>query len=118
MSYMFYNIGELSENTTIIGLQDLDTSSAIDMSYMFSKSKINNLDLSLWNNNNVVRMNNMFEETQFQSLRLDKWSNLPNETLNMFDNILPTSKIFVKDSIIKEELISKVPENVEIITLN
>ncbi len=118
MSYMFYNIGELSENTTIIGLQDLDTSSTIDMSYMFSKSKINNLDLSLWNNNNVVRMNNMFEETQFQSLRLDKWSNLPNETLNMFDNILPTSKIFVKDSIVKEKLISKVPENIEIITLN
>ena len=118
MSYMFYNIGELSENTTIIGLQDLDTSSTIDMSYMFSKSKIDNLDLSLWYNNNVVRMNNMFEGTQFQSLRIDKWSNLPNETLNMFDNILPTSKIFVKDSIVKEKLISKVPENIEIITLN
>ena len=51
--------------TTIIGIEDIDTSSCTDMSYMFKKFKSSKtLDLSKWNTSKVQNVQYMFNEAE------------------------------------------------------
>ncbi len=71
-SYLFYGFSKLAE---IEGLELLDTSQVINMSYMFYNcSQLTSIDLSGWNTSKVTDMSRMFYECkQLTTLDLSKW---------------------------------------------
>ena len=64
MSSMFFYIDSIK----IIGLDKLDTSSVLYMSYMFSASSITDLNIKNFNTKNVVSMQGMFDYLDITSL--------------------------------------------------
>lgn len=147
MSYMFNNIGILSDTVNLIGIETLDTSGVINMSYMFAgvnKTDLN-LDLSSWNISNVTdlsymfsntnlstinlnnwdinkikNMNNMFDTAIFNILKLEKWD-IPTSTKElMFNNISSTSEIFINNDNLKTWILSdtNIPEEIIITSSN
>ncbi|WP_297205368.1 BspA family leucine-rich repeat surface protein [uncultured Brachyspira sp.] len=58
-----------------INLSEIDTSSMIDMSYLFQDSKRKNFDgIETWDVSNVVNMESMFEGAINFDSALDKWN--------------------------------------------
>ena len=57
-------------------------------------------------------MDNMFDGATFDTLRIDNWANLSASKEGIFNNIKQTSKIFVKNNQIKEEI--NLPSNTEV----
>ncbi len=70
--YLFYDFSNLKE---IEGLDLLDTSQVINMSYMFDKcSQLTNLDLNNWDTSSVKYMSYMFDKcSQLANLDLSGW---------------------------------------------
>lgn len=147
MSYMFNNIGVLSDSINLIGIESLDTSGVTNMShmfaginkidlnfdfsswntsnlenssYMFNNSTLSTINLSNWDINKVLNMDNMFDTSSFQSLRLEKWE-IPNSTKNqMLNNISLNSEIYVNNENLKDWIITNtnIPEGINITSLN
>ncbi len=66
-SFLFYNLGVKE----IKGIENLDISEVNSTAYMFSCTRIEELDLSMWDTSNVTNMVNMFggdNNDQFSSL--------------------------------------------------
>lgn len=76
MSCLFLHCGELKE----LDLSFFNTSSVIDMSGMFSWTKINLLDVSSFNTSNVKKMNDMFSGVNLDALDLSSF-----DTSNVVD---------------------------------
>ena len=81
MSYMFYGAGSYSNNITINGLQNFQTSNVKDMSLMFKETGYGvtnfSVDLSNWDVSNVTNMSYMFNSTGYYSetcsINLSNW---------------------------------------------
>lgn len=69
--------------TSIIGIEDLDTSSAVDMNSMFYNINLSSLDLSKYNTSNVTDMDHMFYSSSSTTLKSLNISNF--DTRNVID---------------------------------
>ena len=78
---------QLSYLTSIVGLENIDTSNVIDMNFMFSSSgSVTSLDLSEWDTSNVVNMRLMFHGMHsLTELDVSNWdTSSVNRMGNMF----------------------------------
>ncbi len=91
-SYMFYLLHSISD---LSGLSDWDTSSVMDMSWMFNETGSNastfSLDLSSWNTSSVTDMNNMFTNAGYSATTwsisgLSDWDTSNVTNMNMMFN--------------------------------
>ena len=86
MKYMFYGLSALQE----LDLNNFDTAKVRDMSYMFrDASGINNLNLSSFNTSKVIDMSYMFYDMQnLQSLNISNFDTLKVKNMTyMFGNL-------------------------------
>ncbi len=112
MDSMFYEIGKNIEEVKVTGLNKLNTSGVISLNKAFKEANIKTIDIKSWNISKVENMDNMFDGATFDTLRIDNWANLSASKEGMFNNIKQTSKIFVKNNQIKEEI--NLPSNTEV----
>ncbi len=81
MAYAFNGCGA----TEITGIDQFNTSSCRDMSYMFASSAVKNLDLKSFNTASVVTMESMFQSAKVQSVDLSGFTAEKVKSLkNMF----------------------------------
>ena len=69
MSYMF-----ASNQTDVIDLSNFDTSNVTDMSWMFSWNEATTINVSSFNTSNVTNMSSMFRESKATTLDLSKFN--------------------------------------------
>ena len=69
MSYMF-----ASNQTDVIDLSNFDTSNVTDMSWMFSWNEATTINVSSFNTSKVTNMSNMFRESKATTLDLSKFN--------------------------------------------
>ena len=73
-SYLFYGFGDGTGNTTINGLENLDTSNVTNMMGMFSSYYgPRSLDLSSFDTSNVTNMSVMFSSSMIDNLNVSGW---------------------------------------------
>jgi len=83
----FFNLFLHCENlTTISGIENWDTSSVINMWYVFDGCKeLTTLNISNWDVGNVKDFSRMFGRcTKLSNLNLSNWSTAPDEIFGMF----------------------------------
>lgn len=71
--YLMNSMFESAKATKIIGLDKLDTSNVINMSYMFSNTKFGEYDVSNFNTSKVYDMNFMFYMTNGKDYHIENF---------------------------------------------
>lgn len=76
MSYMFYDMRAV----TALDVSGFNTSEVTDMSYMFFATSISNLDLGSFNTSKVTNMKEMFTNLRFEQLKLGAKTRLSSDS--------------------------------------